>query len=228
MHASFSQVYYGTDAETIFPFASEIRIDPNLKTPAYVAFKDGSIMPGSSDFNILRALAHLRMEDDFKLIKTEEDEMGVIHKRLQQFYQGIKVEHGIYIFHEQQEKLISANGCYFSGIELDIKPVVNEEVSLLAALNHIKAKKYIWEDSREEAMLRSEKHDNQATWYPKGELVIFPRELMDKRSATRLCWKFDIYSTEPLNRYYIYVDAITGNIIYKENRICTIPAKHYP
>ena len=224
MHSSFSQVYYGRAAEAIIPLASEVRIDPSLKTPLSISFKEGSKISGVSALSSLMDLIHMRTEDDFKLIKTEEDETGGIHKRLQQTYQGINVEHGIYILHEKNGKLIAANGNYFSDINTVINPVVTKVAALETAIKTIDAKKYIWENPGEEALLRSEKHDNLATWYPKGELVIFPGESRDKKDASRLCWKFDIYSTDPLGRYYIYVDAINNTIIYKENRICTVVA----
>jgi hypothetical protein len=44
----------------------------------------------------------------------------------------------------------------------------------------------------------------------------------DKKQKPVLCWKFDVYASQPNARYNVYVDANNGSIIFKENRICTI------
>jgi len=60
--------------------------------------------------------------------------------------------------------------------------------------------------------------NNNATYYPKGELIYVPRKGTYSASEYRLTWKFNIYAHEPVSRSEVYVDAVTGEIVL-ENEI---------
>ncbi|MBL0343113.1 MAG: hypothetical protein IPP71_20945 [Bacteroidetes bacterium] len=101
-------------------------------------------------------------------------------------------------------------------------PVLNESIALQHALTDIGASKYLWQtsDKEQEATVG---HSHGGT-LPQGELVILPAIGNDKQQVAALCWKFDIYALDPHQRYYVYVNAIDGRILFKENRICTFVA----
>src|SRR6476469_577435 len=48
---------------------------------------------------LLRQELGLRPSDDLRPLRTETDERGEQHERFQQYYQGVKVEHGQYTVH---------------------------------------------------------------------------------------------------------------------------------
>ena len=221
LNQSFSQVLTGRSAEAILPQANEIKIDDRLKSPAFIGFKPGSVISANAIESIGKALK-MQSEDTYLKVKEEKDEIGMLHNRYQQLYKGIKVEFGFYILHERNGMLVSANGKFFEIGYLNITPGLSSGTALKAALREINAEKYMWQDEAEEALLRLQNKDKSSTWYPKGELVVLPGNAIENVKHPILCWKFDVYATKPLGRYYIYINATDGKVLFKENRICNV------
>ena len=74
----------------------------------------------------------------------------------------------------------------------------------------------MWDDKQNEKFAKS--NEQAGTYFPKGELVIVQNFLStDKNSWMKptLAYKFNIYAERPHSRDYIYVDAITGEIVQK-------------
>ncbi|MDR2234283.1 MAG: hypothetical protein LBE56_14310 [Tannerella sp.] len=57
-----------------------------------------------------------------------------------------------------------------------------------------------------------------SSYFPVGELVIVKDRL---KTGKRYClaYRFDIYAYKPMSRDYVWVDAITGDIIDMETRL---------
>lgn len=94
------------------------------------------------------------------------------------------------------------------------------------ALNFVNAKKYKWEDANLEKFIKQNNNNPNATYYPKGEIVI-TNDLLKGGNNLRLAWKFTISALFPNDEQWIYVDAITGDVIratpliYDVNTPCT-------
>ncbi len=146
----------------------------------------------------------------FKKAKMTKDELGFEHIKLQEYYNGIPIEFGQLIVHSKAGKVKSVNGDYFDIKEINTQPAITEKAALQMAINQIGAQEYMWQNPREAKMMGYE--------FPKGKLVILP-DFQNKRSkaqkAPRLVYKFDIYAKKPVSRAYVYVDAQTGKIVYK-------------
>ena len=74
---------------------------------------------------------------------------------------------------------------------------------------------YKWQIPEEEQWIKEYFND---TYYPVGELVIV-KDRLKTDSNYRLAYRFDIYAHKPMSRNYIWVDAITGDIIDVASRI---------
>lgn len=83
---------------------------------------------------------------------------------------------------------------------------------------YVSAKKYKWEDPEVEKFIKQRTSNPNASYYPKGELVI-TRDYLKGGNNSRLAWKFSISSLVPNNEQWIYVDAQTGETIRKTPRI---------
>jgi len=88
---------------------------------------------------------------------------------------------------------------------------------LETALKYAPAIKYGWEDSFSQNRYKEVTKDSNATLYPKGTLVIVKDDSITH--GYRLAYQFHIYTVQPLRDCNMYIDAITGNIIGKENLI---------
>lgn len=149
-------------------------------------------------------LYNLDVDNSFQEIRTTSDESGLTHQRLQQYYKGIKVEFGTVITHSRNGVVESVNGELYNPNGLNLKTTLTTEQGLQAAANFIGAQRFMWDDQESAAAMNYQK--------PQGELVIFP---FVNSGDIRLAYKYDVYATQPLSRDEVFVDAHTGEILFR-------------
>ncbi len=165
-----------------------------------------------NDTVFLKSILQAKKEDSFRKIKEDLDELGITHKKFQQYYKGLKVENSEFLIHGKNDNIEVINGD-FNDIDISIiKPSLNESQALTKALSYVGSKKYKWEDTAMEKFVKQNTNNPNATYYPKGELVISKGHLNGSNSW-KLSWKFIISSMEPNNEQIIYVDATNADII---------------
>jgi len=167
---------------------------------------------------VLRQQLGLGPDEQMRPLRTETDALGYTHERFQQYYKGVKVEHGVYTTHERAGTIESLSGeVKRPAPGLSVQPTLSESAALQRALAAVGARHYKWEDAAEEALLRRQTGDPQATFRPKGELVLVGDF---RRPATArplvLAWKFNVYAQEPVSRDLLYVDARTGQVVLRD------------
>jgi bacillolysin len=176
---------------------------------------------GQAD-QVLKEQLQLTTADEMLRAKTETDELGFVHEKYHQYYKGIKVEHASYTVHARQDKVASISG-QFERIEgLNTSPSLSAQAALSRATAFVGAKKYMWQDAREEVGLKALEGNANATYAPQGELVIVRNQITTNESLAgtpTLAWKFNIYAQQPVSRAYIYVDAHTGEVVLQDNII---------
>lgn len=163
--------------------------------------------------NQFKAKNDLEFIADKNNIKKENN---LESKKFQEFYKGLKVEFGVQNVISENGNLKVVNGRYINIENIEIVPKLREKEALNFALQDVGAKEYMWENKENEEFLKKEQKNQEASFYPKGELVIVEKGLFDKKSSPRLAYKFDIYAQNPLSRNYIYVDANNGEILLKD------------
>ncbi|MEP7109867.1 MAG: M4 family metallopeptidase [Ferruginibacter sp.] len=125
-------------------------------------------------------------------------------QKFQQYYKGIKVEHGI-INVTGKDGNTAMIQMEFYPVEdgFKIAPLLNESAAREAAIQHVAAKKYAWQENDALSPLS------------RGELVIIADFIHNGKMT--LAYKFDIYAIEPLSRAYVYVNASDGTILLVDN-----------
>ncbi|MCL3853310.1 M4 family metallopeptidase [Parabacteroides sp. GYB001] len=136
------------------------------------------------------------------------------HVSFTQYYKGIKVEGSQYHVHYKDDVAESINGNFRTITATDVVPGISERTALANALAYVGAESYMWENEENEAWLKKEQQDSTATFYPKGELVIYFSD-----SIPILTYKFNIYANKPLSRNYVYVNADDGKVEGKNSLI---------
>ena len=106
-----------------------------------------------------------------------------------------------------------ANGRFIKIENLEVSPKLQEEEAIQIALDKTGASKYAWESEGMEKMLKEETGDETATYYPEAELLIWHPY---RENETHLAYKIKVYSLEPYNHEYIYVDASNGLILDRD------------
>jgi Zn-dependent metalloprotease len=166
---------------------------------------------------VLREQLALTAADDMRPIRTETDELGFVHERLQPYYQGVKVEHATISLHERAGKIEMLSGNYERpSAGASARPALTEAVALQRATAAIGARRYMWQDPAEEAALKQQTQKPTATYQPKGELVwVGDFRQPEANRPIVLAWKFNIYAAEPISRDWVYIDARTGQMVMR-------------
>ena len=222
--ASLSQIAFSTGAITNIPGAQKLIPGKVSDVPKYVRLDESKAVSLTQFPMWASTYFGLSNDYDFSLINSSADKIGFVHYRYQQTYKGIPVEGTMYILHTKNGKVVSMNGELLNSISSVTSATVNEQLALSGALADINASVYKWQVPSEENHLKAKMKNQAATYFPKGELVFVAPFGKLNSDNLRLAWKFDVYAVEPLSRNYIYVDATTGEVIKKNNRIHTSDA----
>ncbi len=157
---------------------------------------------------LIKEKLRLTSDDDLIKIKSKIDQLGFTHEEYQQYFNSVKVEFGKYKAHAKNGNIQTLNGEIFSVGKLNVSPTLSSQSAFQKAIASVGAEKYLW-DFPEEAKLMDDYKK------PTGELLILPAEIF-KGDKARLTYKFDVYAISPISRENIYVDAHTGEVVYKD------------
>ncbi|WP_310991599.1 M4 family metallopeptidase [Aequorivita marina] len=192
----------------------------SLKQQASLVVFDASHAYSLQQANqIFKEVLNPAPQTSFSTVKQEHDQLGFTHKKMQQYFNGLKVEFATLRLSSKDGMVQTLNSAY-SPIDSDfsITPSLSKTQAFNKALAHVGATRYMWQNPAEAATA------NNYT-KPTGELVIFPA-MENISESNRLAYKFDIYATAPLYRADVYIDAITGQFIMENKRIhhANVPA----
>ena len=158
---------------------------------------------------VLSEQLRINSEDSFYLIASEKDQIGYSHQKYQQQYNGVPVEFGTYTLHGQDNKLNSISGEYYDLKGTNTTPSISNTTGFQKAINHIGASRYLWQDANQSQQINYSQ--------PEGELVLLPNLEKQGKSTSKnatLAYKYDIYATAPISRGMVYVDAVSGEILF--------------
>ncbi|PCH91725.1 MAG: hypothetical protein COB85_08805 [Bacteroidetes bacterium] len=211
-----AQVYRGQEADQFISSARLVKVSNYSTVPEFIRFQEGREM----ELDMFNAWVHKAFAIDkrstFKLISTAPDQLGFVHYKYQQQYDNKPVEYSCYILHTKAGKIVSMNGLIFNELSLSTVAAISEPEALAFALASVNASIYKWQIPVEEEFIKLESGDSNATFFPIAELVYIGE---NPNAKLRLAYKFDIYAHQPVSRAYIYVDALNGNILIKNQRI---------
>jgi Zn-dependent metalloprotease len=214
----------GAEANKICPGAELVWKKQNNILPAFIQFREGQAPDAATFLAYLHKKFQLPAAYTFNPYKIENDPTGWRHIKYQLLVNGVPVLNGIFVLHLYNEKVYKYNGYIFNNINVPTVPTVNVTAGLNAALADVNAVTYKWQLPIEEEFLKQETGDPKATFYPKGQLFIL--QLGDNTSNNfRLVWRYDVYCHQPMERWYVYVDANEGRVLKKTSRICHADAQ---
>ena len=192
-------------------------------------------VPSSEVASLLREHLSLAQDDTMWLSRVQSDHLGFEHLKYRQLHRGLPVEHGEFTLHVRNELIESVSGNYVPMVNPIEVPELTHEMALESALEYVAADVYAWEsDSHEDHSHEDHlnhdhsshdhsSHDHSSHSHdedhemnqPAGELVY----VSAGDSNSRLTYKFDIHASQPMSRAYIFVDAVSGEIIDVQDRI---------
>ncbi|NOQ27948.1 MAG: hypothetical protein GQ564_21505 [Bacteroidales bacterium] len=190
---------------TATTFAQEFgkqSVDRN-ENPTFVKFDTKAKSVSKSETKaVLSSLLNMTINDEYKTIRSEKDQIGYTHERFQQYCKGIRVVNGVYIVHSRNNVIESMSGDYKLINDINVTPSISSTQAIENAKAFINAKVYMKDDKATDS---------------KPELVIvehnFGKHPKDVHAMV-LAYRVDIYATQPLSRDYVYVSAHTGEIVH--------------
>lgn len=218
LSSATAQTYLtGAKASEKIQYAEWIQMEDYTSVPTFIRYGENAHIPVTYFPTYAQKAFQLGEEYGWNIQNATTDELGFFHQRLTQTYKGYPVEGAVFLVHAKGGEIRMLNGDMFNDLNLDVTTNITEKQAFDAALSNIGASEYIWQQAD---IRKSLTHANLAE-KPKGELVIAARDGGFFQKDFHLAYKFDVYATKPLSRHYIYVDAKTGEIISKQNRIHT-------
>ena len=181
MFSKAEQIVTGPEAEEILHGAELVRFVDRSSAPAFIRFRTGMEAPMVDAEGWVRKALGMTEDDGWIQSNSEKDLMGYTHRRFLQTYKGLPVEGAMYLLHAYLGNLVSLGGEFYPDLNLDVNPATNEALALQAALNHVQANLYQWQQPGAEAFLQMETGNPMATFYPQGELMIAPASGLDHR-----------------------------------------------
>lgn len=165
----------------------------------------------------LEALAPLLELDEparqFEIRRVREDELGMTHLRMQQYWQGLPVYGGELIVHLRGGEPEMVNGRYFPTPELtELQPQWSREEAIQKVRTDLAEQTTVRDLQGRERQIM----DREAV---QAELVIYPDK--GKQAEEHLAWHVDIYPNFAENWHY-FVDAQTGDVLNAYNAICQV------
>jgi Zn-dependent metalloprotease len=211
-------VLKGKAANDKVPNSEIVRFKSFTTIPNYVKFKKGKELPLVKLESWIAQYYTSNTKFGLKLLKKETGSLGFTHYRYQQTINGIPVKLGVYIAHVKNGLVYAVNGELYNNINVNVTVSLTESIALNKALDYISADTYKWELLSEENHLKWEQEDENATYFPKGELVLINSKANINNSLV-LAYRFNIYAQKPLSRKEVYVNAQTGEIVWVEDKI---------
>jgi Zn-dependent metalloprotease len=204
--------YYGKQADAYVPGAKEVTLYDHIPATAYIHYARPVDVSVDQLEGHVKELMKLDRRYSLQYLKEGMDKSGRVHRRYHLYYNNVIVEDAMLVFHLQPEGLVAINGVLYSGIVPANEIVISAEHGRSMAIEEVGAEKYRWELPEEEAHLKWETGNPEASYFPEGRLVLIPLR-NDEEATHRYAWEFDLYTVLPTGRHLVYVDAASGEIL---------------
>jgi Zn-dependent metalloprotease len=197
---------------------------PQQTKPFSVTKKDNSyfikfpIKPlAANSSETMKQVLELRKADVFQFKGEYKDDLGFIHRRFQQYFQGLEVFGSQMLTHEKDGFIQSMNGHFYENLQVNVTPSVSEQMAVAKAMQYIGAEQWQWQSG-------NETYYHQLTGgslQPTATLMLAPVNGNFTTDAYRLVYKVNINAQKPYGVYDVFVDAKTGGVILKVDKIAT-------
>jgi Zn-dependent metalloprotease len=217
-YVSYAQVFTGSGAAKLIKGSSMIRMKNASDIPDYIKLNPAAVFDKYNTSAWMTST--LQCSPEFQCIMKDGiiNKQGETHYRAQQYYNGILVKDAHFILHEKAGKVYAVNGKMYRDINISNNLLLSQEEALSKAMEFVHATLYKWQNPEAELFLKKTSGDPLASYYPKGEIELFPIAT-EYTTSHVYTWKFDVYAESPLSRKWVYVDASSGQVLFSDDRL---------
>ena len=209
---------YGQSNNSNHDFYTIERYNENHSSPQYIVFNSGLVTATNfpEKIKLVKGLENISL----KLRNTESDLKGNKHYRYVQISNGYEVFGSMFIAHEQNGSITSCNGKIFETPK-NLSVLHSAEEALNAVLARNKNTLYYFQQQDVSAFLQSITGNASSVNLPAPYLMILPAPLNEVYHTSKLVYVVDLYAIEPMSRKVYYIDALTLELLFTEDKIET-------
>ena len=161
---------------------------------------------------VLNQYLELGAGQELRLIFSDTQQNAII-QRYALWINGKEAEHGSVAVVIAGGNVSFINANIYKSAQQATTAVLTEQQAFEIALNTIGADEYAWENVTENKLTKN----NPDFMKPEATLVWvedFRKEALDKQ--LRLAYRFNMFARKPISRDWLYIDAVTGDVLLKD------------
>ncbi len=171
---------------------------PEARALAFLANHGGLVGLNQNERAALNAGGAPAAGSDLQVARTERDDLGMSHVRLNQFYQGLRVFGAQLVVHMNDEGITAVNGDFVPEVSLEVRPALSKNVAEDLALT----------------VANKENGGDSSAKVEKSELAVYPLGLLEGRAvSSRLAYAINVVGLK--NAEQLWVDAQTGAVLVR-------------
>lgn len=191
---------------------AEIQWNRNKQFPEDIKMEASSRMGKKEFFTALRRTFDLSDQILFVPEKEFIDPMGNTHIRYNLHYKGLELNQTQYLLHLMDNRVIHAHGRLVDLKEVDLTPSLSKEEAFGFACAHLGISKY---DAKRKSKLHSILSAGEESQKADGRLLLSSGNSEKTGENYRLVYRFDVLISDPLQRYDVDIDALSGELVGK-------------
>lgn len=190
--------------------AFKLDVNPTNSTLGSLLFNKGFALPAASARQWVSSQLQLRAGiDELRPIGNPVHTANFDVFKFNQYYKGIKVEHGAINLAAVNGNMSMAQMEFYSIADnFNTKPAVTEEAALQQAMRYVNAEQFSWQITDPGIALKK----------PVADIVIL-KDFLNAKDTVCLAYRFDIVAAKPYSSNVIYVNAANGNVVLNSSNI---------
>lgn len=197
----------------------ELWYKTNSKKPSFIRFRDDVNLSEIQALQWLKEKFNISSAVQFTLKKSATTDDGKLHNTYICLIGEIQVEFLRFSLHIDKGRVVSVSGIFLDNYSVTNAIVLDDLQVVSLAKELFGNARFAWDYPKEEEWIKVFTGDPTATFYPEPELRIISRNVDYLNSELRYAYKVDITSIVPAITEDVYVDAQSGEILFRNNRI---------
>lgn len=183
--------------------------DQRTGLPRWAELNAEDTLSENEFFQWLKSRYQLHPASEFRLLRSDTDDIGMVHRRFVQYFQGKEVLFSMLILHLKAGVVESFNGEYYRNFESG-ENLLSKKEALNVLLKNYGATRFKWQDSSAENWLRGLTGNADATWFPTDIKSVYYFTESNRKAIP--CYTIPIATIWPVDKEeLVIVDAIGGN-----------------
>ncbi len=184
----------------------------NRQFPEDIKMDLSSRMDKKDFFFALRGTFDLSEQIQFVPENEHVGPMGNTHIRYRLHYKGLELNQTQYLVHLKEDRVIHAHGRLVDLKEKDITPSLSKQEAYGFACAHLGVSEY---DAKRKSQLHSILGSGDKSQKEDGRLLLSAGNSDKTGKNYRLVYRFDVILSDPIQRYDVDIDALSGELVGK-------------